>query len=310
MTTAVPKHMPEVSADTLDDIPDDVGIERPRSGTESTFGPSVSELGFPRNESGASFINNNGLQSLPSDFSIGRPASIAGPIKPEPPRRSSTVRQIKHTFSEATLDAVDDDDALSVAASDLTVTRTIHKVEDFSKEKPPEIGTVLEEETPKPVQLMVEFLGGDTTTSATSRDYVDALYNEPMELSIECQFLPKIDVFSNTDPFCVLYVRDNRNSQWKELGRTEKLTNCHFPRFVKKFVLAAQPDVDMDKEVLIKVYGKGSVKKAIPLGHAMCSIWDVVVAPGQCKVMKMDSINPNKDTWIILSGDLARKKWG
>ena len=261
-----------------------------------------------------SFINNQQIVSVPSNFSLGRPESVAGSIMDEPVRskryssRPGSTR-MPHTFSEATLDApLDDvDETASVAASELTVTRTINKVEDFTPENPPEVGTVLEEEAPKPVQLMVEFLGGDTAQSGATRDYIDQLYAEPMELSIECQFLPKIDVFSNTDPFCVLYLRDKRNTPWKELGTTEKLTNCHFPRFVKKFQLSAQPDMDMDKELLVKVYGKGSVKKAIPLGHAMCSIWDVVVAPGQCKVMKMDSINPNKETWIILSGDLARK---
>lgn len=310
MSSAVPQHVPEPGALTLDGesiINNEGAIEH----EIDDFGPSVSENGLPRvSTAGSNFVNNHALTSVPSDFSLGRPASVAGSIMDEPDRRRHSIRSMKHTFSEATLDAVaieDEDDVHSTAASELTVTRTINKVEDFSKEKPPEIGTVLEEETPKPVQLMVEFLGGDNNSSAGTREYIDALYSEPMELSIECQFLPKIDVFSNTDPFCVLYLRDTRNAPWKELGTTEKLTNCHFPRFVKKFVISAQPDVDMDKEVLVKVYGKGSVKKAIPLGHAMCAIWDVVVAPGQCKVMKMDSINPNKETWIILSADLARK---
>lgn len=297
------------AAETLEDYPDGDGVMRPESGAEGDFGPSVSQLGgMPRNESGNSFINNQQhLASLPSNFSIGRPESEAGSIMQEPSRRQS-VRKIKHTFSEATLDIPqDDDDALSVAASDLTVTRTINKVEDYSKEKPPEVGTVLEEETPKPVQLIVEFLGGKGTTDSATREFVDQLYHAPLELSIECQYLPKIDVFSNSDPFCVLYTRDSKNSPWKELGTTEKLTNCHFPRFIKKFILSANPDLDMEKEVLVKVYGKGSLKKAIPLGHAMCSLWEIIVSPGQCKVMKMDSINPNKDTWIILSADAQRK---
>ncbi|KAI0561010.1 hypothetical protein FGB62_95g074 [Gracilaria domingensis] len=194
------------------------------------------------------------------------------------------------------------------AASNLTVTRTITRLEDFPKHKPPPIGTVLEEETPKPVQLVVEFLGGSTVGSESTRDYIDALYSEPMEVSVECQFLPKIDLFSNTDPFVIMYMRDTPHDGWRQIGRTEALTNCHFPRFVTKFSFSALPDQDMDKELLVKVYGKGSMKKAIPLGHAMCSVWDIVVAPGQCKVMKMDSINQKKDTWVILSGDTKRQR--
>lgn len=124
---------------------------------------------------------------------------------------------------------------------------------------------------------------------------------------MECQFLPKIDLFSNTDPFIVLHMRDTPRDKWRQIGRTEALVNCHFPRFVTKFAFTALPDQDMDKELLVKVYGKGSMKKSIPLGHAMCSIWDIAVAPGQCKVMKMDSINEKKDTWVILSGDTKRR---
>ncbi|PXF49845.1 Copine-9 [Gracilariopsis chorda] len=226
------------------------------------------------------------------------------------------MSEIMHkSISEHTLSSVPsvDDDNMSVdsdmtAASNLTVTRTITRLEDFPKHKPPPIGTVLEEETPKPVQLVVEFLGGAAAATDNTREYIDALYSEPMEISVECQFLPKIDLFSNTDPFVVLHMRDTPRDKWRQIGRTESLVNCHFPRFVNKFSFSALPDQDMDKEILVKVYGKGSMKKASPLGHAMCSVWDIVVAPGQCKVMKMDSINKKKDTWVILSGDLKRSR--
>lgn len=222
---------------------------------------------------------------------------------------------IQPSISQATFSSLPsfDDDALSVdsdmsAASNCTVTRTITRLEDFPKNKPPPIGTVLEEETPKPVQLVVEFLGNGAAASDNSRDFIDLLYAEPMELSVECQYLPKIDMFSNTDPFVVLHMRDTPRDKWRQIGKSEALTDYHFPRFVTKFVFSALPDQDMDKELLVKVYGKGSMKKAIPLGHAMCSIWDIVVAPGQCKVMKMESINEKKDTWVILSGDTKRKE--
>jgi len=268
---------------------------------------SMGRYGFPGGEDDDDFINNQQMTSIPSTFTIGRPESIAGSIKDEPLGRRASI--ISATFSEPDIEALThgmDDDAVSLAPTELTLTKTINNVDDFTPENPPEVGTVLEEETPKPVQLMVEFLGSDVPQSGATRDYMDALYNEPRELSIECQFLPKIYVFSNTDPFCVLYIRDNSRAEWNELGSTEKLTNCHFPRFVTKFHISAQPDLDMDKEILVKVFGKGSMKKSVSLGHAICALWDVVTAPGQCKVMKMESINPNKDTWIILSGDIAR----
>lgn len=225
------------------------------------------------------------------------------------------MSEIMHTsISQATFSSAPsiEDDNLSVdsdmsAASNMTVTRTITRLEDFPKHRPPPIGTVLEEETPKPVQLVVEFLGGPSAMSDATREYMDRLYVEPMELSLECQYLPKIDMFSNSDPFAVLHMRDTPRDVWRQIGRTESLTNQHFPRFVNKFAFTALPDQDMDKELLVKVYGKGSMKKSILLGHAMCSVWDIVTAPGQCKVMKMDSINSKKDTWVILTGDTKRK---
>lgn len=228
-------------------------------------------------------------------------------------------RRIQPSISQATFSSAPsmarnaNDDNMSIdsdlsATSNFTVTRTITRLEDFPRHRPPPVGTVLEEETPKPVQLVVEFLGGPSTSNDSTREFLDALYTEHMELSVECQFLPKIDLFSNTDPFVVLHMRDTPNDKWRQIGRTETLTNYHFPRFVTKFVFAALPDQDMDKELLVKVYGKGSMKTSIPLGHALCSIWDIVVSPGHCKVMKMDSINEKKDTWVILSGDTKRRE--
>eukprot|EP00172_Hildenbrandia_rubra_P001300 Plantae.Rhodophyta-Hildenbrandia_rubra.ctg18477.p1 GENE.Plantae.Rhodophyta-Hildenbrandia_rubra.ctg18477~~Plantae.Rhodophyta-Hildenbrandia_rubra.ctg18477.p1 ORF type:complete len:361 (+),score=70.90 Plantae.Rhodophyta-Hildenbrandia_rubra.ctg18477:372-1454(+) len=192
--------------------------------------------------------------------------------------------------------------------SELTVTRTITRLEDLPKDRPPEVGTVLEEETPKPVQLMVEFLGTNNATNTSTREFIDELYKHDMELSVECQFLPKVDIFSNSDPFVVVYMRDTNRHEWKEIGKTEQLVNCHFPKFTSKFVLQAAPDRDMDKEILLKVYGKGSFGKRVIMGHGMCTIWDVVISPGQCKVIKMESVNPNKDTWLIISGDIVRKE--
>ena len=49
-----------------------------------------------------------------------------------------------------------------------------------------------------------------------------------VELLVRCENLVDLDVFSKTDPMCVLYGR--QFGQWKELGRTEAVDNTLNPR--------------------------------------------------------------------------------
>ena len=49
-----------------------------------------------------------------------------------------------------------------------------------------------------------------------------------VEIFVHCDELPKMDAFSSSDPFCVLYVQ--RYGQWTEYARTECIPNCHKPK--------------------------------------------------------------------------------
>uniref|UniRef100_A0A672HDP9 Copine-3 n=1 Tax=Salarias fasciatus TaxID=181472 RepID=A0A672HDP9_SALFA len=57
-----------------------------------------------------------------------------------------------------------------------------------------------------------------------------------VELTVSCDNLLDMDVFSKSDPLCALYIKTS-GSQWYEFGRTEMILNCLNPRFAKKFVL-------------------------------------------------------------------------
>ncbi|XP_075994254.1 copine-3-like [Genypterus blacodes] len=57
-----------------------------------------------------------------------------------------------------------------------------------------------------------------------------------VELTISCENLLDMDVFSKSDPLCVLYVHSS-GSQWYEFGRTEMILNCLNPKFNRKFVI-------------------------------------------------------------------------
>jgi len=58
-----------------------------------------------------------------------------------------------------------------------------------------------------------------------------------VEISIYCSQLEDMDVFSKSDPFCVLYVKDSKSKQWHCFGKTETIDNTLEPHFEKKFIL-------------------------------------------------------------------------
>ena len=59
-----------------------------------------------------------------------------------------------------------------------------------------------------------------------------------VELSMNCSKLEDMDVFSKSDPFCVLYVKENgRTGAWRCIDRTETIDNTLEPHWQKKFIL-------------------------------------------------------------------------
>ncbi|KAG7488281.1 hypothetical protein MATL_G00033500 [Megalops atlanticus] len=57
-----------------------------------------------------------------------------------------------------------------------------------------------------------------------------------VELTMSCENLLDMDVFSKSDPLCVLLMNTS-GTQWYEFDRTEKVQNCLNPKFAKKFVV-------------------------------------------------------------------------
>uniref|UniRef100_A0A8C4HIM9 Copine-3 n=1 Tax=Dicentrarchus labrax TaxID=13489 RepID=A0A8C4HIM9_DICLA len=57
-----------------------------------------------------------------------------------------------------------------------------------------------------------------------------------VELTISCENLMDMDIFSKSDPLCALYINTS-GSQWYEFGRTEMILNCLNPKFAKKFII-------------------------------------------------------------------------
>ena len=47
-----------------------------------------------------------------------------------------------------------------------------------------------------------------------------------------------MDVFSKSDPICILYTKENSNSNWNKIDQTEKIDNNLNPEFDKFFTLS------------------------------------------------------------------------
>lgn len=270
----------------------------------SSLGPSPSErfaIGLAQERDEA--MRENSMQ-LANGFSAN---STGHGLKPTVDLSAGELAEIAESVQDARRAAPGDegsDDGQSV----MTVSQTVTRLEDLPDDKSQAIGTVLVEQKPRPVPLMVEFLGSSTLTNQATRAFVNELYDADLELTLECQFLPKVDLFSNSDPYAELFTRVSPRDPWRKLGRTETIVNAHFPRFVSKFKLSAMPDTDMEKQILVRLFAKG-LQKPTRLGEAVCSIWDIASASGHCKVMKMErSYDPKKDSWIILTGDVSRDK--
>ncbi|RUS78779.1 hypothetical protein EGW08_013463 [Elysia chlorotica] len=71
-----------------------------------------------------------------------------------------------------------------------------------------------------------------------------------VELLVRCTDLADLDIFTKTDPMCVLFVK--QFGQWKEFGRTEAIRQTLNPSFTESFLLDYEPNIQ--QPLLFAVY--------------------------------------------------------
>lgn len=81
-----------------------------------------------------------------------------------------------------------------------------------------------------------------------------------IELSLSCSDIPRMDVLSRSDPFCIMYVR-NGEEKWQKLGKTETIHDTHICKWVRKFYL--HDTATVGAEMRIKVYERDSERDAM-----------------------------------------------
>merc|ERR1712013_465426 len=125
------------------------------------------------------------------------------------------------------------------------------------------------------------------------------------EISISCNQLEDMDVFSKSDPFCVLYVKDSKSKQWHCFGKTETIDNTLEPHFEKKFILQYKFE---ERQVLkFEVYDSDSDSTNLEdhdlIGSMECSLGEVVTQQGKGFTKQLTGGARNKKQTITVTSE-------
>jgi C2 domain len=102
----------------------------------------------------------------------------------------------------------------------------------------------------------------EVTRAIVMKQFKDALRGGGyIELSLSCNDLPRLDVGSKSDPFAVIYVREEEI--WRRIGMTETVYDCHSVSWTQKFLF----HVEKDLTTILKVdlYDRDSSKEDLQL---------------------------------------------
>lgn len=129
-----------------------------------------------------------------------------------------------------------------------------------------------------------------------------------VEISVSCRRLKNADLFSKSDPMCVLYTLDfdaSDSNGWQEVGRTEAICDCLNPDFVTKFSLEYR--FEECKELMFKVYDVDSESPDLRehdfLGQATCTLGELVANLGKQTKYQLWGLAGEKLGAILLTVD-------
>lgn len=81
-----------------------------------------------------------------------------------------------------------------------------------------------------------------------------------LELSLSCSDIPRMDVLSKSDPFCIVYLRRSEEN-WEKLGKTETIYDTHECKWVRKFYM--HDTTAVGAEMRVEVYDRDSERDAV-----------------------------------------------
>ncbi|DBA04555.1 TPA: hypothetical protein N0F65_011103, partial [Lagenidium giganteum] len=147
-------------------------------------------------------------------------------------------------------------------------------------------------QAPAPPLKAMHLMGGSGPITAAPMPHVrpgpPTLPASTLELRMRCKNLKKSDLLSESDPFVVVYLQEGAGP-WFELGRTETITNCANPAFVK----AMQLDFFFEdvQRLRFEVFDRDSVSENLRehdfLGCVEFTVAQLMSAPGQAKTLAL-----------------------
>ncbi len=141
-----------------------------------------------------------------------------------------------------------------------------------------------------------------------------AMPTSTVELSVKCMGLSDQDVFSKSDPVCILFQlpRGASPGNWVEVGRTEQILNNVNPEWQKKFVL--DYSFEERQQLKFEIYDwdtkHGSLSQQDFLGRIETTLGQVVSAGGErgFTAILRDTPANNKARIIVTSEELQANK--
>ncbi|KAM8938433.1 copine-5 isoform 3-T3 [Lycaon pictus] len=126
-----------------------------------------------------------------------------------------------------------------------------------------------------------------------------------VEITVSCRNLLDKDMFSKSDPLCVMYTQGMENKQWREFGRTEVIDNTLNPDFVRKFIV--DYFFEEKQNLRFDLYDVDSkspdLSKHDFLGQAFCTLGEIVGSPGSRLEKPLTGVPGKKCGTIILSAE-------
>ncbi|CAO2608709.1 Cpne5 [Lemmus lemmus] len=126
-----------------------------------------------------------------------------------------------------------------------------------------------------------------------------------VEITVSCRNLLDKDMFSKSDPLCVMYTQGMENKQWREFGRTEVIDNTLNPDFVRKFIV--DYFFEEKQNLRFDLYDVDSkspdLSKHDFLGQAFCTLGEIVGSSGSRLEKPLTGVPGKKCGSIILSAE-------
>ncbi|GAB1607454.1 copine-8-like [Argonauta hians] len=125
-----------------------------------------------------------------------------------------------------------------------------------------------------------------------------------VEISVSCRNLRDRDVFSKSDPVCILYTKNFKSDTFYEYGRTETISNTLNPNFIHKFIISYY--FEEYQQLKFELYDidseHGSLDQQDFLGYMECTLGELVGCGSQLKKKLLRRDNENNDNGNIDNG--------